>query len=85
MSTRKFDIGKPARLNKQIMANIPGIPGLSLYGEYGQEVQVMQFDPSKDKQYGVRKPKENFWRVSVSEDDLMPFEGYVAPPELAQL
>lgn len=82
---RKFLTGKKARLNKDIKANSTGVAGQAVYGSYGQEIQIMSFDPSKDKPYGIRKPGENFPRTFVAEEDLMPFDNYEAPAEIGLL
>jgi hypothetical protein len=71
MNNRKHDTGHWARLSREVQITKQGIVGKVQYGVRGDRVQVMQFDPSKSLCYGVRKEGENFWTVSVGEDDLL--------------
>ena len=74
--TRKFQVKDLAILEEDIFTNRPG-QGLVLYAYKGEVVTVMSYDPSADKQYGVRAAREGYLNAPITGEQARPYnQGY---------
>lgn len=71
---RKFQVKDLAILNEDIMVTRTG-HGQVLYASKGEVVTVMSYDPSLDKPYGVRVPREGYRNAPIADIQAEPFHG----------
>lgn len=76
-TTRKFQVKDTAILEEDIFTHRPG-QGSVLYANKGEVVTIMSYDPSAEKQYGVRVAREGYLNAPITAEQARPFlQGYL--------